>query len=102
MLLPYETLWEDHVEDKETWLILRFLAPDIARAKGKLGFGDVVADLDMLCETIGLPLIKMTGGGVDQVLVTLMDQPVPRGLRDPEVTKFMNAYRVIEGTCEWE
>jgi len=109
MILPYEALWEDHKDagntagqTQETWLVLRFLAPGIARAKGKIKVVDAAPDMDALCKDVGLPLVRLTGGGVDQVLVVLMDQPVPRGTRRPDVTKFMSAYRVVKGTCEWE
>lgn len=105
MILPYEALWEDHRaegESGETWLILRFLAPQIAKAKGRITYGDAAPDIDQLCREIGLPLAAMTGGGVDQIVVTLMDQPLPRGARDAAVTQFMSAYRVIEGDCIWE
>lgn len=105
MVLPYEALWEDHPsegEGGETWLILRFLAPEIAKVKGKFTYGDAAPDIDHLCQEIGLPLAAMTGDGVDQIIVTLMDQPLPRGARDTAVTQFMSAYRVTEGACIWE
>lgn len=105
LVLPYEALWEDHVNEGasgETWLILRFLTPDIAQAKGKISYGDAAPDIDFLCEQVGLPLADLTGGGVDQIIVTLMDQPILRGKRDPAVTQFMSAYRVEEGRCIWE
>ncbi len=105
LVLPYEALWEDHLAEGtsgETWLILRFLTPEIAKAKGKLKFGDAVPDIDFLCEQVGLPLVAMTGGGVHQIIVNLMDQPIARGQRDTDVTQFMNAYRVEKGACIWE
>jgi len=105
MVVPYEALWEDHAkadQAPETWLVLRFLAPEIARAKGKIAFQAAAPDIDFLCKKVGLPLASLTGGGVDQVLVVLLDQPLPRGARNPAVTKFMSAYRVNTGVCEWE
>lgn len=105
LVLPYEALWEDHVnegEKGETWLVLRFLTPEIAKAKAKLEFADASPDIDFICENIGLPLVEMTGGGVDQIVVTMMDIPIPRGKRDPSVTQFMSAYRVNEGVCIWD
>jgi len=86
----------------ETWLVLRFLAPQIARKVGRITFDDAEPDLDYLCKKVGIPLIKSTGGGVDQVIVTLLDKPLPRGQRDPDVTQLGNAYRIIENTCQWE
>lgn len=105
LVLPYEAIWEDHVQagtSGETWLILRFLTPEIAKAAGKISFAAASTDIAYICENIGLPLVEMTGGGVHQVIINLMDQPIPRGQRDTEVTQFMSAYRVEEGTCIWE
>ena len=104
LVLPYEALWEDHINEdgaRETWLIIRFLAPQIARDKGQITFGDAEQDIAFLCSEIGVKLAAMTGGGVDQVVVTLMDQPLPRGMRDTGVTKFMSAYRIDDGVCIW-
>ena len=105
VIVPYEMLWEDHRdegENGEVWLVLRFLTPGIKAGENALKFGDVAPDIDFICEEVGLPLVEMTGGGVDQVIVTLMDQAIPRGMRNAEVTQYMSAYRVSEGTCIWE
>lgn len=104
-MLPYEALWEDHLAegvDGETWLILRFLAPGIAKSGGAVSFADAEPDLDFICTQVGLPLAELTGGGVDQIIVTFLDKPLPRGERDASVTQFMNAYRVVKGACKWE
>ena len=102
---PFEFLWEDHPEagDKgEVWLVLRFIAPEIARNGGRFGFDDVAPDIDHICETLGLPLVVQTGAGIDQILVTILDQALARGVRNPDVTQYMSAYRVEEGACIWE
>jgi len=105
LVLPYEILWEDHIgagEKREVWVIFRFLAPGIAKAKGEMTFADTAPDIDFMCDNVALPLVEMTGGGVDQVIVTFMDRPIARGRSDKTVTQFMNAYRVDQGVCEWE
>jgi hypothetical protein len=102
---PFEMLWEDHPEAGETgevWLVLRFIAPEIARDLGRYKFTEVAPDIDHVCETLGRPLVEQTGGGVAQVLVTISDRALPRGLRDPEATQFMSAYRLESGACIWE
>ncbi len=104
-ILPYEALWEDHMNEGasgETWLILRFLAPGISKHGGDISFEVAAGDLDFICAEIGQKLADMTGGGVDQIIVNLLDKPLARGQRDPEVTQFMNAYRIGEGVCLWE
>lgn len=104
-ILPYEFLWEDHRgpnEKVETWLILRFLAPDIGKTEGKLSFDDVIDDLDRICTTVGLPVARLAGGAVDQVVVNLMNKPINRGQRDASITQYMNAYRIVGGRCTWD
>ncbi|NOX41416.1 MAG: hypothetical protein GXP05_13190 [Alphaproteobacteria bacterium] len=104
-MVPYEALWEDHLDlgkNGETWLVIRFLAPDIAKAAGKISYSDATVDLEFLCNSVGLGMAALTGGGVDQIIVNLMDKPIARGERDQEVTQFMSAYRVVNGACEWE
>lgn len=104
-LWAYEALWEDHLDEGaagETWLVLRFLAPEIARNLGKYKFADISGDIDHICQFVGLPLAASTGGGVDQIIVNFLDRPLPRGQRDPETTQFMGAYRLQDGACIWE
>lgn len=104
-LTPYEILWEDHADLGETWVILRFVAPGISRDGGGLSFDDVEADLQALCETVGLPVLAATGGA-DQVIVNLMSAPLRRGETDPRITQFRNAFTVQEAGgqqgCVWQ
>ena len=105
LVLPYEALWEDHAGEGvngETWLVLRFLTPEIARGAGKFSYSDVLADFDFVCENIGLPLIEISGGGVDLLIVTFLDKPLARGALDQKVTQFNNIYRVDQGGCALE
>jgi hypothetical protein len=85
----------------ETWLILRYLAPEIGFDAGEKGYEDIAGDLDQLCNNYGLSAAE-AAGGIDQVMITLMDRPVVRGDSDPEATMFMAAYRPTEGGCVWE
>lgn len=104
LVLPYEALWEDHEDadgKRESWLVLRFLAPQIAKSLGQITGAQAAEDIDHICDSVALPMIEIMGGGIDQVIVTLLDQPAPRGLRDPSVTKFMGAYIPEEGACAW-
>ena len=81
----------------ERWLVLRYIAPEIAG----LGFEAVAGDLDFLCESEGLPGAE-ADSPIAQVVVVLMDRPVVRGTPDPEATQFIGSYYVDTGVCEWE
>lgn len=92
-------------QDGQLWLILRYHAPRIAREGGDLAYADVVADLDALCAGPGLAVARAAaaaGTPADQIVVTLMDRPVPRGERDPSATQFLSAYRPGPEGCAWE
>jgi len=85
--------------DGQLWLVLRYLAP--ALEGGALGYGDVAAEMDALCEADGLAALAASGP-VDQILIVLMDRPVPRGTADPEATMYISAYRAEAGRCLWQ
>jgi hypothetical protein len=93
---PFEAFFEE--QGTQTWLILRYLAPDIARDLGRFDADQVQNDLDHLCQTDGLA----QADGADGVLITLLDRPHERGVADPSVTQFISPYRIENGTCIWE
>ena len=101
---PYEVLWEaqDVSGTTEIWMILRFIAPEIAREGGSVAYEVAVEDLDHICTEIGLPLVATFGFAVDQVVVTLMDFPVARGQAAPEITQYRAAYAIADETCLWQ
>jgi hypothetical protein len=88
-------------DDGERWLILRYLAPRIAREGGDLDYPAVVEDLDLLCETDGLAAAR-DEGQIAQVVIVLMDRPVTRGTPDPDATQFIGAYVPADGGCLWQ
>ncbi|MEM9524083.1 MAG: DUF6497 family protein [Pseudomonadota bacterium] len=95
------TLYEALIEEQgdETVLVLRYLAPEISRAGGVLTYDQVTADLDHLCATDGLAAASREN---QQIIVTLMDRPLPRGQTNPDITQFFAAYRRAGQSCIWE
>lgn len=85
--------------DGERWLVLRYLAPEIGA--GAVAYEDALGDLDRLCESDGLDGAAAESA-IAQIVIVLMDRPVPRGTPDPEATQFIAAYRIEEGACAWE
>lgn len=96
---PHDILIEQQ-PGGERWLVLRYLAPGIAG--GALPYAAVAADLDYLCAEEGLARAAAEGGGFAQVVIVLMDRPVPRGSADPEATQFIGAYVPQAGECLWD
>lgn len=101
-----EAVVEDH--EQEAWLILRYLAPQIARDGGGGNVFDYEAtapDLDYLCNSEGVREFDARarqGAQIHQIVVTMLDRPLDRGTSDPDVTQFNEAYRVEDGACMME
>lgn len=85
----------------EIWLTLRYVTPQIGTDAGEFGYDAVSADIDRLCDTDGLAAAAELGGA-DQVVITLMDRAVERGVHDPEATMYIGAYLPTEGGCVWQ
>lgn len=83
-------------------LRFRFLAPEIARDGGTIGFDTAVADMQALCESYALPRIADFGPAPAQVVISLADRPVPFGESDPSATQFFEAFSIADGLCIWE
>ena len=98
---PHEVLWEPQEELGETWVVMRFIAPRVARDGGDIDFERAEADFAALCASVGQPLVALTGGA-DQIIVELIDRAFPRGEPAPEATALRNAFRLEGGACQWE
>ncbi|MEM8850980.1 MAG: DUF6497 family protein [Pseudomonadota bacterium] len=97
-IVLWQVLWE-RVEGQGTQAVLRFIAPQIAREGGAVGFDAAQGDMDWLCATHGLAVSDLPTAQSDSVVITLMDRPVPRGASDPQVTQFFGTYDVKGGEC---
>ena len=94
---PFDTLTEEQAG--LSVLILRYVAPQIDRETGTVDVAAASLDLDHLCATDGLDLAS---DEIDQIVVTLMSQALPRGQTNPDVTQFFGLYSIEDGTCIWE
>jgi len=97
-----DILFEDHPEAGENWLVLRFLAPQIARDLDQIDYVRAAPDMDFLCHEIGLPVAAEFTGQIDLILVALLDRKLSRGTADAAATQFMSSYRLVDGACIWE
>lgn len=80
----------------------RFLAPAIARAGGTVSADDAEADMVALCEIFALARLPNPGPEVQEIVISLSDQPVEFGVPAPEVTQFFEAFRPDGAACIWE
>lgn len=91
--------------DGQNWLILRYLAPEIARDGGTLAYDDVAQAIDSLCNKDGMASVAaLEGKGqtVDQVVITVMDRVVEWGTASPEATMFLGTYLPSDDGCIWQ
>lgn len=89
-------------EQDERWLVMRYIAPQIARQGGTLGYEDVSMGMDAICDGPGLAAVRAHESPVDQIVITVMDRVVERGQPSPEATQFISTYAVTEAGCEWQ
>ena len=80
----------------------RFIAPQIARETGTIGYEQAAEDIFHLCQTYALPRLTDFGPQPSQVIISFSDQPVPFGETAPHVTQFFEAFTHQDGICIWE
>lgn len=86
----------------ETWLRFRFVAPQIARDGGSIGYDLAGPDMAALCDMLAIPYIAEYALTGDVIVISLADRAVEFGTADPDATQFFDAYRLENGTCIWE
>lgn len=86
----------------ETWIRFRFLAPQIGRNAGDIGYDVSAPDMDHLCETFALPYLARNGLDAVRVVISLSDEKIDFGASDPTITQFFEAYRPEDARCIWE
>lgn len=86
----------------ETWVRFRFIAPEIARDTGSVGFDEAAPDMSFLCDGLAVPYLAEYDLTAQVVVISLADRETEFGTPDPEATQFFEAYRVSDNTCIWE
>jgi hypothetical protein len=86
----------------ETWVRFRFLAPMIGQGADEKSFADVEGDFEHICTALALPYLDEYALTADAVVVTMLSRPVEFGVSDPEVTQYVEVFRVSAGLCIWE
>jgi hypothetical protein len=94
-LALWQIAWERMQDAQGLQLVIRAIAPEV----GELGFEAAQADMDWICMTHGLTLSGLPHGAAAQVVVNLMDTPIPRGTSNPDVAQFFSVYKLADGAC---
>jgi len=95
-----DVIWE--AEGGENTYRFRYIAPDIARDGGNVGFEQAEGDLRYLCENSALPVLIEQKKAVDHIIITLSDRAVDFGKTDPEATQYFDSYTPDHTACIWE
>jgi len=77
----------------------RFLAPHI---RGEIEYEIAAADMQFLCDSYALPRLGTVGPVPKQIVITMLDRPIPFGEISPEAIQFFEAYRPDTDYCERE
>lgn len=99
-LRVHDILWEDQAG--QSTLVVRTLAPEIARGGPALSYDTVEADFDAICAAVALPVRALVGSQASHIIVVMMDRPVARGIPDTQATQFIAEFRVEDGRCMLE
>lgn len=94
-LALWQIAWERMQGTQDLQLVIRAIAPKV----GALGFEAAQADMDWICATHGLTLSGLPHGAAAQVVVNLMDTPIPRGTSNPDVAQYFSVYELADGAC---
>ena len=80
----------------------RFIAPAIAEGPDAVTFGDVMDDLQYLCDAVIVPALQSQGWTSGDVVMSLSDRPVSFGVYEPAVTQFFQPFRLEDAAFIWE
>ncbi|ABV92466.1 hypothetical protein Dshi_0721 [Dinoroseobacter shibae DFL 12 = DSM 16493] len=80
----------------EPVLVLRYVAPEIARARGLYDYDALAEDFLALCAR------DAEADGPEKVIVVLQDRAVPRGQANPDATQYVESFRRTATGCDWE
>ena len=84
------------------WLRLRFVAPQIARARATVSHDQSAADMDHLCNALALTYMQQQAINPERIVISLADRALPFGVQDAAATQYFEVYSPGDGTCIWE
>lgn len=80
----------------------RFLAPQISVDDSGKTFGEVVDDIQFLCDAVALPALRENGWDTGGIVVSLSARMVPFGETAPDVAQFFQPFSIAGDACQWE
>ena len=97
------TLYDLRLEtEPETVARFRFVSPAIDPAGEGRTFGDLVDDLQFICDTVVVPSLAANDWSGPSVVISVSSQETEFGIYDDSITQFFQPYQIKDGTCAWE
>lgn len=96
----HDVIWEKE-GDADTYRF-RYIAPEIARDGGRIGFDQAEQDLKHLCEASALPALTEQERVADRIVISISDVPVEFGKPAPKATQYFEVFTPDGVTCIWE
>lgn len=86
----------------QTWLRLRFFAPQIARGEAQIPYEVAGEDMLYLCDTFAVPYMAEYGLAADKIVISFMDRITEFGQPDRDATQYFESFRTENGACIWD
>ena len=95
-------LFEVRLEEEPQLARFRFVVPAIDPAGEAKTFGDVVDDLQYLCDAVVVPALAQNAWTGAQVVLSLASAESEFGFYDESVMQFFQPFRIEAAACVWE
>ncbi len=86
----------------ETWARFRFVSDELDEDAAQADSREIETDMAALCSRRALPYLKQNVLKAEVVVISVSDRDVPFGETNPQAIQFFEAYRVSDGSCQWE
>ena len=80
----------------------RFVSAAIDPAGEGRTFGDLVDDLQFICEQVVVPSLAANDWAGEAVVISVSSRETEFGVYDDSITQFFQPYRIADGACMWE
>ena len=80
----------------------RFVSAAIDPEGAGKTFGDLIADLQWVCDNVVVPSLAANDWQTGDVVLSVSSQETEFGVFDPVVTQFFQPYTIDGDTCRWE
>ena len=96
------TLYDVRVEAEPPVARFRLVSAAIDPAGEEKTFGDLIDDLQYVCDAVVIPSLAASGWDGESVVISVSQRETPFGIFDETVTQFFQPYRIEGDACVWD